>query len=61
MSTHNIDLDTLCKDGHEWEYIRLFWTIYRCKKCGLTGDIGRWRFEAETQKARSDVNADVGA
>ena len=46
MSGLPVNLYSLCQNGHNWEHIRLFWTIYRCLDCGLTGDIGRWRFEA---------------
>ena len=53
-NTEKIDLDALCQGKHEWEYIRLFWTVYRCKKCGLTGDIGRARFEAEIEMGKVD-------
>ena len=51
-----IDLDTICDPkSHDWEYIRLFWTIYRCRNCGLTGDIGRVRFEAQFESKKEEI------
>ena len=57
MTHEKINLDTLCKGGHRWEFVRLFWTIYRCQDCGLTGNIGRGRFEAhfDSRKVNEDI------